>query len=861
MAAPPTTRTLHGAVASESVRLLQRALNSATLDAGVEDGIYGPQTAAAVRRFQRSQGMPEDGIVGPQTWAVIAKTTPAGEELLRTTLRGPLYGATGGPDVRAAQEALLARGFSPGALDGIYGPSTARAVTEFQSKHGLRADGVVDAATWDALMSAAEEREQSSVAGPQDEKPPPTQPEPPALARKSTLPGFAADSTAGVDLLGVQDRVNFLASALAARQLETPLAVGIFGDWGSGKSFFMQRLQERIAKLAAASAQAEERKEESFYCSHVRQVTFNAWLYSDSDIWPSLAAKIFDSVTRTDTTQRDLPSQHLSAFQEREQSQVRKAEEEREQAAREEAAFVERIGELDREIASKRAALAEQAVPPAGAAAQTNKVLGGLAEMLTRLRRIGRTWRRLRPRDVLLLLLPLAAAAVAWVWSTQAAVILAVLTPLVPVIVGVVRYVDESTQLRVDVRELEERRELLQAEREEQVKRRTEAAGRVAEARKAPLLPEFASEQAARWLGRESLGVVTEIRLAFERLSELINEGCAARTPGSAPSADHLPIDRVVVYIDDLDRCSHDVVISVLESVKLLLDLPHFVVVVGVDSRWLFRSIQVHFADVLRTNGDRPDETWAATPQNYLEKIFQYSIVLRRLDATGFARLIDSLLPTSDGPPAARTPRPAPEPPPSGPGPGGSAPEPTPPAPVPAEAELDLTPDDLVITSAELAFMKGLASLFETPRAAKRLANVYRLVRVSVGAERLTDHENYEPVLVLLSVAMSFPALATELLRVIRANEKVSWDKLVASLGAFTRPAKADPARPYKGAFVGAVTEVEAATWHRLADALRRINHDEVADRTLADFVEWIDVVGDFSFHPWQELLPAETRG
>lgn len=60
-----------------------------------------------------------------------------------------------GPDVLAAQELLIARGYPLGAADGAFGPLMRRAVVAFQSEHGLPVDGDLDAADMEVLLATA----------------------------------------------------------------------------------------------------------------------------------------------------------------------------------------------------------------------------------------------------------------------------------------------------------------------------------------------------------------------------------------------------------------------------------------------------------------------------------------------------------------------------------------------------------------------------------------------------------------------------------------------------------------------------------------------------------------------------------
>ncbi|WP_231104665.1 peptidoglycan recognition protein family protein [Haloechinothrix halophila] len=119
----------------ERVRSVQYLLNEHG-DSIMVDGIFGPNTEDAVRNFQSGVGAAVDGIVGNQTW----------NQAVRDRERG-----SSGQAVRAVQSQLSSRGYQI-AVDGLFGPNTESAVTEFQSNNRIRANGVVDARTWSVLV-------------------------------------------------------------------------------------------------------------------------------------------------------------------------------------------------------------------------------------------------------------------------------------------------------------------------------------------------------------------------------------------------------------------------------------------------------------------------------------------------------------------------------------------------------------------------------------------------------------------------------------------------------------------------------------------------------------------------------------
>jgi hypothetical protein len=87
----------------------------------------------------------------------------------------------------------------------------------------------------------------------------------------------------------------------------------------------------------------------------------------------------------------------------------------------------------------------------------------------------------------------------------------------------------------------------------------------------------------------------------------------------------------IVVFIDDLDRCSPVAVLQVFEAMKLYLDAPGFVFVLGWDTEQVLRSVAAE-----KGRDDR-------LPQRYVEKIVQFGFRVPRPSDDQLTRLSDTL--------------------------------------------------------------------------------------------------------------------------------------------------------------------------------------------------------------------------
>jgi peptidoglycan hydrolase-like protein with peptidoglycan-binding domain len=249
------------------VTLLQQALGGIKVD-----GIFGPETESAVRRFQAGRGLTVDGVVGPDTGSALRSATatralaalhsevpgeapaqasdallvtPQGGEAAASAALGGEGGAAsvpaeGAPDgsvsvaasaeiaaVRRLQSALHLR------ADGEFGPETEAAVRRLQARNDAGVDGIVGPKTWQLIGVHGEE----TLTPPPEALPEPAPGSEAASSEGATgAPGGSEAAEAGAPANGGTSSI---------RRLQAALHLSADGEFGPETLAAVRRLQAR----------------------------------------------------------------------------------------------------------------------------------------------------------------------------------------------------------------------------------------------------------------------------------------------------------------------------------------------------------------------------------------------------------------------------------------------------------------------------------------------------------------------------------------------------------------------------------------------------------------------------------------
>jgi hypothetical protein len=96
---------------------------------------------------------------------------------------------------------------------------------------------------------------------------------------------------------------------------------------------------------------------------------------------------------------------------------------------------------------------------------------------------------------------------------------------------------------------------------------------------------------------------------------------------------------RLIVWIDDLDRCGPKAIAETLDAIRLVMDVPNVIVCLAIDHRIAFRAVEEQYhelADEVRSKQE--------IARDYLGKIIQLPIHLDRPGESAVAKFVDSAL-------------------------------------------------------------------------------------------------------------------------------------------------------------------------------------------------------------------------
>ncbi|MEV6906036.1 P-loop NTPase fold protein [Amycolatopsis sp. NPDC051071] len=685
------------------------------------------------------------------------------------------------------------------------------------------------------------------------------------------------------DHLGVTPYVSMLATVIAAKDTPLPLSIGVFGEWGSGKSFFMGMLRGQVKALESKPG----------HCGKIAQVGFNAWHYADANLWASLGDEIFRQLAEPARRPGEPDAEHHARLREgaRLREQLAAELEQRKQltavterAQAEAVTLKRRIGEAERDrkvragdllraLRKSRAfhkqydrlwrELGVGDLPDQGRLlADEMRGAHGEAEALGRIAR----YRHGRAALVTAAVVLLAGAAItAFVpdvkaWLTGVGVVFAGLATTGLMLVGAARAglrrlrvlaedlrggLDEGAQQELlALRKAEADQQIAEQQLAEVVTRIGELGRQLTELTPGRRLYAFLAERSRGEDYRGNLGLISTIRKDFEKLVALMSTPVADGEEGTRP------LDRIVLYIDDLDRCSPQQVVDVLQAVHLLLAFDLFVVVVGVDPRWLLRSLSTHYDRLIEADAVVRADGWQVTPEDYLEKILNIPLVLPRMPVGSLQRLLGSM---AEIPAVADTGERRPTALAHDEEIGVVTPSSVAAQDIPVEpgsqmaVQLDPSRQAEIprpLTDPEIALLSKLDRLVDTPRDAKRLINLYRMLRATrdlSDASTFLDGE-YEAVVVLLGTCTAHGRLLGRFAdALLRTAPETPWGDFVGRL----QPVERDDR--WVSEAVGRVPVEEAAQWQQLHASLAELT----TAVTLPDvrvFQTWVPRVRRFSY-------------
>lgn len=441
------------------------------------------------------------------------------------------------------------------------------------------------------------------------------------------------------DCMEMNVDIEAFANLLMHEDLELPTTIGIFGDWGSGKTFFTDKLIQFIKENQTDICVAE----------------FNAWNYYDSNITINLVYSIFGEISKKINCNKNEFLKKLDHYKEfikydnaeninkieaeLTSLQIEKTNKSKDivnKVVSEVLLETEQLSEV-REIVSKYKS-AEQNI---------SDIIEEIDEISNFTKIVKKLFCKKNMHSlivfsiilfgVIVLLDNLFNINIRWIQKFILQIIGLCLTysKKIKEILSKVtknRYYklikdnlntinNEISEIDSQICQLEKRKIEIQELDESQITTQ--------------FLRDYISNKLSSEGYKDNIGFISTVKQDIDDLKTIVSKLGKSHQ-----------IRKIALVIDDLDRCPEKKVVEVLQAIQLLLSTEMFIVIIAVDSKWINNSIASIYTNMMSITSSEKEKSIFAI--NYLEKIIHIPFWLKTLSKSNSIDFIEKLRGTTE---------------------------------------------------------------------------------------------------------------------------------------------------------------------------------------------------------------------
>jgi len=106
--------------------------------------------------------------------------------------------------------------------------------------------------------------------------------------------------------------------------------------------------------------------------------------------------------------------------------------------------------------------------------------------------------------------------------------------------------------------------------------------------------------------------------------------------------------EKLILFVDDLDRCNEKLIIDIIDSLRIMLDdneiRKRIIILTAIDERILLKAIKHKYSFSANVSGGQANQNTVLSTSEYIEKFFLMGIKLSSLDNHDITQLVDSYI-------------------------------------------------------------------------------------------------------------------------------------------------------------------------------------------------------------------------